>query len=105
MEEQEVKQVDIHLEEYHGQVLLFVDDNGPGVPEDKKDHLFDPFYTTKKNGLGLGLSISHQIITGLNGKLTVADAPIGGARFVIVLPLVEVPITLSSPAPQTEDQH
>lgn len=105
MEEQEVKQVDIHLEEYHGQVLLFVDDNGPGVPEDKKDHLFDPFYTTKKNGLGLGLSISHQIITGLNGKLTVADAPLGGARFVIVLPLVEVPITLSSPAPQTEDQH
>lgn len=103
MENQEVKQVDIHLEEHQGLVMLFVDDNGPGVPKDKRVHLFDPFFTTKKNGLGLGLSISHQIVSSLNGKLSVTDAPLGGARFVIALPEVEMPITL--PSPQAENQH
>ncbi|WP_068714151.1 sensor histidine kinase [Vibrio tritonius] len=103
MENQEVKQVDIHLEVHEGLVMLFVDDNGPGVPLDKRIHLFDPFYTTKKNGLGLGLSISHQIIASLNGKLTVTEAPRGGARFVIALPEVEVPMVLSPPPP--ENQH
>ncbi|WP_435350966.1 ATP-binding protein, partial [Klebsiella pneumoniae] len=51
-------------------------------------HFFEPFHTTKKNGLGLGLSISQQIISGINGKLVTGVSPQGGARFSIELPIV-----------------
>jgi len=70
-------------------LLIHVDDNGPGFTSPSNGHFFEPFHTTKKNGLGLGLSISQQIISGINGKLVTGSSPQGGARFSIELPLVE----------------
>lgn len=69
-------------------VRMWVDDNGPGIPEQQRQHIFEPFYTTKApgSGLGLGLSISARIIDDLGGSLTVTTSPQGGARFVILLP-------------------
>ncbi|MGL4830948.1 MAG: sensor histidine kinase [Vibrio sp.] len=78
--------VQIRLQISEQQVQIFVDDNGPGIGLETLPKLFEPFHTTKKNGLGLGLSISQQILHSMQGELNVATAPIGGARFIISLP-------------------
>jgi two-component system NtrC family sensor kinase len=69
-------------------VRLIVRDSGPGVPEDKLDTIFQPFFTTKLHhgGTGLGLSISHDIIARHGGTLRVASTPGEGACFVVELP-------------------
>lgn len=69
------------------QVSIHIDDSGEGISLEHRDKLFEPFYTTKKNGLGLGLSISQQILQAMNGELTASESPLGGARFTITLPL------------------
>jgi nitrogen fixation/metabolism regulation signal transduction histidine kinase len=69
--------------------LLVVEDNGPGVPAELKDKVFAPYFTTKHTagGTGLGLAIVHRIISDHGGRITISDAPGGGARFTIELPL------------------
>ncbi|HUJ58855.1 MAG TPA: ATP-binding protein [Kofleriaceae bacterium] len=69
--------------------LLVVEDNGPGVPGELKDKVFAPYFTTKqtKGGTGLGLAIVHRIVSDHGGRITISDAPGGGARFTIELPL------------------
>src|SRR5690606_19122328 len=67
-----------------------VEDNGPGMSEDVKSHIFEPFYTTKEvgKGTGLGLSVSYFIITEHHkGKIEVDSTPGKGTRFIIRLPL------------------
>ena len=69
-----------------GQVTVEVSDNGPGVPVACIDRIFEPFYTTKEQGLGLGLSISAGIIRAAGGTLTVRNRTAsegGGAQFII----------------------
>jgi len=67
-------------------VCIRVSDSGPGVPEDIAGNIFDPFYTTKENSSGIGLSICHRIITDHSGSLDVGTSPLGGAEFIIKLP-------------------
>jgi two-component system NtrC family sensor kinase len=70
-------------------VRLEFSDDGPGIPPEVQSRLFDPFFTTKPvgKGTGLGLSLSHGIIERHGGRISVQDAPEGGALFVIELPL------------------
>ena len=70
-----------------GRVLLAVRDHGPGVPRAIADRIFDPFFTTKSvgSGLGLGLSISYNIMKDFGGDLRVANDPAGGAVFTLDL--------------------
>lgn len=74
----------------HGQLRISVADRGPGVPERVRARIFEPFFTTKHDaasgGLGLGLSISRQILDSLGGSIGLADGPDGGAVFEVVLP-------------------
>ena len=70
-----------------GGLRIEVRDEGPGVPEDIKQKLFTPFFTTKASGSGLGLAISSQIVKGHGGELTCQNAPGGGAVFAFSLPL------------------
>jgi CheY-like chemotaxis protein len=70
------------------QVRLAVEDDGPGVPVEFRDKIFQAFFTTKPpgQGTGLGLPISVQIATEHGGTLTLEDGSRGGARFVLTLP-------------------
>ncbi len=70
----------------NGIVNIEVTDHGSGVPRDAMDRLFEPFYTTKENGLGLGLSISRSIVASHGGRLWARNNPDHGATFVVELP-------------------
>jgi signal transduction histidine kinase len=70
-------------------VIVEVEDNGPGIPEENQPHLFDPFFTTKPpgKGTGLGLSICHHIVVEKHGgRIDVSSQP-GKTRFAVRLPL------------------
>jgi signal transduction histidine kinase len=68
-------------------VVVRVSDNGPGIPPEIRARLFQPFVTTGKNGMGLGLALSRQAVAAHGGDLWVEDAPGGGACFCVQLPL------------------
>ncbi len=72
-----------------GGVELRLTDSGPGVPEELREEIFNPFVTTKKTGVGLGLSIVSKIVDGHNGSIHVENAPEGGAAFTLFFPLNE----------------
>lgn len=80
--------VDIEVEEVpHAKVVRFViSDSGPGIPEDLRPRVTEPFFTTKPGGTGLGLSIAAGVIQGHNGLLRVTDNPSGGARVSLEFP-------------------
>jgi signal transduction histidine kinase len=65
---------------------VVVSDNGPGVDPEKRARLFSPFFTTKKDGTGLGLVVAREIVREHGGELTVTDAELGGAAFTVHLP-------------------
>lgn len=70
-----------------GGVLIEVSDNGKGVENSLKERIFDPFFTTRSQGVGLGLSISYQIIQQHGGELNLTSpGKLGGATFQFVLP-------------------
>ena len=64
-------------------------DTGPGLPAGAEETVFDPFYTTKKDGMGMGLSIVRSIIESHGGSITAANHELGGAVFEFTLPLAE----------------
>lgn len=68
-------------------IVVRVADSGPGVPANLKDKIFEPFYTTKYDGTGIGLSLCHRIITDHGGSFDIATSKYGGAEFVIQVPL------------------
>jgi signal transduction histidine kinase len=67
-------------------IVLRVSDSGPGVPLSIRNKVFDPFFTTRKEGSGIGLSFSHRIIADHGGKMRVDTSRWGGAEFRIDLP-------------------
>jgi PAS domain S-box-containing protein len=70
-------------------IRIAFEDDGPGIPEALLSRVFDPFFSTKSEGqgTGLGLSICHGIVAGHGGHIWVENCPLGGARFVIELPV------------------
>jgi nitrogen fixation/metabolism regulation signal transduction histidine kinase len=83
---------------------LIIDDNGPGVPADARERIFDPYVTTKENGTGLGLAIVRKIVLDHGGDVRVDDqaSPLGGARFVVTLPTTEGGARTSGPRATAE---
>jgi signal transduction histidine kinase/ActR/RegA family two-component response regulator len=73
----------------HGDAIIEVEDNGPGIAEADLSHIFDPFFTTKPVGLGtgLGLSVCKGIVSSLGGTITVESSGGAGACFRVALPL------------------
>jgi PAS domain S-box-containing protein len=79
------KRISVRTALEKGAVVIRVGDSGPGVPEGLRDKVFDPFYTTKSDGTGIGLSLCQRIINDHHGTLTVEQSAWGGAEFVIAL--------------------
>jgi PAS domain S-box-containing protein len=69
-----------------GQLLVSVSDTGVGLPPHRADQIFNAFFTTKPQGTGMGLRISHSIVESHGGRLWAADNPPRGASFYIALP-------------------
>ena len=72
-----------------GQVTIDIDDDGPGVPDELRDRVFAPFFTTKPpgSGVGLGLSVVRGMVGEAGGQIVMQAAPSGGARVRLELPL------------------
>jgi len=70
-------------------VRIWVEDNGPGIPEEKMKNIFSPYFTTKKKGTGLGLAVSYRIIQDHDGDIFVDSEAGRGTRFTFYLPLAE----------------
>ena len=71
----------------HNVLRVSVSDNGPGVDANVASRMFRPFFTTKARGTGLGLALVQKIIVTHNGRVSVANAPDGGACLTVALPL------------------
>nr|WP_306667768.1 ATP-binding protein [Pseudoteredinibacter isoporae] len=84
-------QVNVTLSIMDEGLQIHVDDDGPGIPADKREDIFQPFLrldasrTRDEGGHGLGLSIAQQIVQLHQGRLTVSDSPLGGARFTVAI--------------------
>jgi signal transduction histidine kinase len=70
-------------------VVVHITDSGPGIPDELREQIFNPFVTTKKTGVGLGLSIVSKIIDGHQGSIRVDPKTQHGAAFTVFLPLDE----------------
>ncbi len=85
----EVRNLFVTIKYIESWVVLTIADSGPGFTKDALERVSTPFYTTKANGLGLGLSISKDIIEQHHGRLLISNAEQGGACFEIRLPVSE----------------
>ena len=88
MEGREGKRISITLAREAGSATLTIEDNGPGFPADKIDTLTEPYVTTRAKGTGLGLAIVKRSIEEHKGTLTLSNVEGGGARVVMVVPVV-----------------
>jgi two-component system NtrC family sensor kinase len=77
-----------------GWIRLVVADTGPGIAETDLPHLFEPFYTTKPAGTGLGLAVSYGIVQDHQGVIEVGSTPGHGATFTLAFPALERAATL-----------
>lgn len=82
---QKVKVIQLSAQRHEDTILVHVKDNGPGVPQERLEQVFEPFFTTRESGLGLGLSISQRIAHSMGGSLAVVNATTGGAVFTLSL--------------------
>jgi len=83
----ESKKIRVVSSKDQNNVLIQVADSGPGIPQHIRDKVFDPFFTTKSDSSGIGLSLSHRIISDHGGSIDIDVSDLGGAEFTIALPI------------------
>jgi C4-dicarboxylate-specific signal transduction histidine kinase len=81
----------VEVTKAEGYGVLTVSDSGPGIPPEVLPRVFEPFFTTRAGGLGLGLSLCESLAVDMGGSLAAANAASGGAVFTLRLPLAESP--------------
>lgn len=69
---------------------MTVDDSGPGIEPRSRERIFRPFFTSRRNGIGLGLALVQKIVVFHNGRVSATESPLGGARLQISLPVSQV---------------
>uniref|UniRef100_A0A7V3RHE8 histidine kinase n=1 Tax=candidate division WOR-3 bacterium TaxID=2052148 RepID=A0A7V3RHE8_UNCW3 len=79
-------QVFVALEKRKKNIIVKISDNGPGIPKQLLKKVFEPYFTTKKSGTGLGLFIAHKIIQEHNGRISIKSQEGKGTAFTIILP-------------------
>ncbi|MFN3752854.1 sensor histidine kinase [Flavobacterium sp.] len=88
-EDQEEKQVLVSVNEVEDNVIISVKDNGIGINPENIDYIFEPKFTTKTSGMGLGLGIIKNIIENYKGTITFETEPGKGSTFIVSLPIVK----------------
>lgn len=83
----EIKAEENKEEEKGDTISISISDNGTGVPSDSQEKIFEPFFTSRADGTGLGLAIVKQTIEEHSGSITVGQSGLGGACFIVSLPL------------------
>jgi signal transduction histidine kinase len=83
----EQRKITIRTALVDGAALITVSDCGPGVPADKIKKIFELFFTTKQNGIGMGLSIARTIVEAHDGRIWAENEPDGSVAFFIAIPL------------------
>ncbi|MFW5734802.1 MAG: ATP-binding protein [Oceanidesulfovibrio sp.] len=88
----EGRRIRVDLYQDNGRVCLRVEDNGVGIPPSRLDKIFEPFYTTKETGkgMGLGLAITYGIVKDCNGEIAVESEPGSGTAFTLSFPALDV---------------
>lgn len=81
------KHLDISSMLEKDRIVLRVSDSGPGIPEEIRNKIFDPFFSTKSDGMGIGLGLCNRIITDHGGSIETATSRWGGCEFKITLPI------------------
>ncbi len=94
-----VREGEIPLLEAGWFIEVKVRDEGPGIPANKIGKIFDPFYSTKAQGRGLGLTMCHSIVNRHGGRISVESAPGKGATFTVLIPASEGVLPPGSPRP------
>lgn len=79
--------IDLKVNKSNGKAIITITDNGKGIPDELKDHIFMPNFTTKSSGTGLGLAITKNIIESFKGKIWFNSQPDVGSNFYISLPI------------------
>ena len=78
-------------------ITIHFDDEGQGIPPENMNKIWDPFFTTKEQGTGLGLGIVKNIVESHGGSIQIANRPVRGARVTVELPLKPQPTAKESP--------
>jgi two-component system NtrC family sensor kinase len=86
-----------------GEVYVVFADTGVGIPDDEMDLLFEPFFTTRPEGTGLGLTVSYSIVEQHGGRIKVESHVDVGSTFTVVLP-IEAPGLASGVANENEEE-
>ncbi len=73
-----------------GYAVIVIEDDGPGIPEDQRKTVFDPFFTQRPGGIGLGLAVVRQIVLAHHGEISVHQSSMRGAEFRVQLPLEHI---------------
>jgi two-component system sensor kinase FixL len=73
-------------QEASGFVEVVVEDSGPGLPKEQRERIFEPFHTTKPNGMGVGLAICRTVVQSHGGRIWAESSRGGGAAFHFTLP-------------------
>jgi len=83
--------IEVSTTAYDGQVEIDIEDHGSGIPEDKLNTIFEPFYTTKEvgKGTGLGLTVSYGLVQRMNGEIKVESTLKKGSTFKVIIPIKE----------------
>jgi signal transduction histidine kinase len=81
--------VALHLEKHTHNIKLTVVDNGPGIQVDSQSQVFEPFFTQRAGGVGLGLAVVRQIVHAHRGDISYRNSVTGGAEFTIILPITQ----------------
>jgi C4-dicarboxylate-specific signal transduction histidine kinase len=89
------RRLTLKLEAHAGQASLSVIDSGPGIPALDRPRVFEPFFTNRAEGLGLGLSLCETLAASMDGQLELLELPGRGAAFRLTLP--QAPADASGP--------